>query len=239
MEFKGSRKHVLKLIDNPKFLTNINKILMPFGAALQDKKTIQPKGLMDVSEYQLQYYINNHNLANIFPKLAKVNFNTWWNPNGGKAPTWDMISMCKLNGKDALFLVEAKAHASEFVTKGKPVKANASEGSRANRDNIENRIEEACDDLSSTNNDFNISIDTHYQLSNRLAFSWKLNQLNIPVVLLYLGFTGDTYFKDYFTDENQWEKQFKNYIQDVVPLSFLNSTDSDFLFIHSSLPILL
>lgn len=237
MKFTGSAKHVLKLIDSPKFLTTINKILTPFDAVLKDKKTIQPKGIIDYSEYALQHYINNHKLANTFPNLANFNFNSWWNPRGGKAPTWDMISLCKLNGKDALLLVEAKAHVSELDTNGKRVIANPTTGSIENLTNIENRIKEACDDLNCTNNGFIISINTHYQLSNRLAFSWKLNQLNIPVVLLYIGFTGDNYFNDCFTDYNHWEQQFKIYLQDVVPFSFLNSTSSDFLFIHSSIPI--
>lgn len=237
MKFKGSAEHILNLIDSPKFLASINNILTPFNAVLMDKKTIQPKGRIDYSEYSLQRYINFHKLTNTFPNLASFNFNSWWNPSGGKAPTWDMISLCKLNGKDALLLVEAKAHVRELDTKGKRVLANQSIGSKQNLINIENRIKEACEDLNSTNNGFNISIKTHYQLSNRLAFSWKLNQLNIPVVLLYIGFTGDTYFKDCFTDNSHWEQQFKIYLQDVVPFSFLNSTTSDFLFIHSSIPI--
>lgn len=237
MKFKGSAKHILELIDSPKFITTVNKILSPFDAVLKDNKTVQPKGLMDYSEYTLQHYINKHKLANTFPNLVNFNLNTWWNPQGGKAPTWDMISLCKLNGKDALLLVEAKAHISEFDTYGKKEKDNPTDGSIANRINIEKRIKEACDYLNNTNKGFNVSINKHYQLSNRIAFSWKLNQLNIPVVLLYLGFTGDTYFTDYFTDNNHWEIEFKKYLQGVLPYDFINSASSEFLFIQSSLHI--
>jgi hypothetical protein len=35
---------------------------------------------------------------------------------------------------------------------------------------------------------WHISRDSHYQISNRFAWSWKLTQLGIPVVLVYLGF---------------------------------------------------
>ena len=33
-----------------------------------------------------------------------------------------------------------------------------------------------------------LSRDSHYQLSNRFAWAWKLASLGIPVVLVYLGF---------------------------------------------------
>jgi len=234
---KGSRKHVLDLIDNPNYISIMNKMLFPFDIVLEDKKTLQPKGFKDSSEYRLQRYANEHKLANLFPCLEGVNFNKWWNPYGGSAPTWDMISLCKLNGKDAILLVEAKAHTSEFDTYGKKENDTPSDGSKANRINIEKRINEACDYLNHTTKGFNVSINKHYQLSNRVAFSWKLNQLNIPVVLLYLGFTGDSYFKDYFTDKIHWEKEFKHYLEGVVPHEFINSSSSDFLFIQSSIPI--
>ena len=234
---KGSRKHVSELIDNPDFISIMNKTLMPFDVVLEDKKTLQPKGFIDSSEFRLQRYVNEHRLVNLFPNLKGFNFNKWWNPHGGGAPTWDMISLCKLNGKDAILLVEAKAHTSEFDTYGKKEKDNPSDGTKANSINIEKRIKEACDYLNNTTKGFNVSINKHYQLSNRVAFSWKLNQLNIPVVLLYLGFTGDNYFKDNFTDKIHWEKEFKLYLEDVVPHDFLNSSSSEFLFIQSSLTI--
>jgi len=34
----------------------------------------------------------------------------------------------------------------------------------------------------------------HYQLSNRLAFLWRLAKADIPTVLVYLGCTGDQPF---------------------------------------------
>jgi hypothetical protein len=36
-----------------------------------------------------------------------------------------------------------------------------------------------------------LSRDESYQFANRIAFSWKLASLGIPVALIYLGFTGD------------------------------------------------
>ena len=243
MEHKGSKKHILELIDSNDFIATLNTILVPYQAKIIDKKYMQPKGSMDVSECGLQSFINTNKLKERFPTLTDFDFNTWWKPSGGKAPTWDMISLCQINGKDAILLVEAKAHKSEFskskkeLPKNKQPDNNPSEGSEINHTNIEFRIKEACDNLNTKNTGFNISINSHYQLSNRVAFAWQLNQLEVPVVLLYLGFTGDSYFKDSFKDNAQWKQKFTKYINGVVPLDFINKKKSDFLFIHESLEI--
>jgi hypothetical protein len=238
MVYQGSKKHVLDFIDNSDFTNFLNKILLPYEARIVDKKTLQPKGNNDASELGIQSFIEKYNLVERFPSLIDFNFNKWWKPFGGKAPTWDMISLCQLNGEDALLLVEAKAHKSEFnKSKKRQIKENASKGSKNNHYNIETRISEACDYLNTKSTGFKISFDSHYQLSNRVAFAWKLNQLNVPVVLLYLGFTGDEYFKDFFKDNSHWETEFNKYIYGVVPRDFINEKKSDFLFIQSSLPI--
>lgn len=240
MAHKGSKKHILDLIDSNDFIDTLNTILLPYNAIVTDKKTVQPKGKNDVSEYGLQTYIDKHKLAERFPSLKDVNsdFNKWWKPSGGKAPTWDMISLCQLDRKDAILLVEAKAHKSEFNRSPKQSsKVKSYIGSETNLTNIEAKIKEACENLNTTKSGFKISIDSNYQLCNRVVFAWRLNQLKVPVVLLYLGFTGDDYFKDLFKDDSQWEGKFNKYIAGVVPKEFINEKKSDFLFIQSSLPI--
>jgi hypothetical protein len=239
MVHKGSKKHVLDLIDSDDFIHSLNDILRPYDARLTDNKTVQPKGINDESECGLQSFINKHNLGERFPSLINSNFNKWWSPSGGKTPTWDMISLCQLNGKDAVLLVEAKAHKSEFNrSKKRFSKEKPSVGSENNLIKIKANIKKACDDLNTKHTGFKISIDSHYQLSNRVAFAWQLNQLNVPVVLLYLGFTKDTYFKtDFFEDDLHWGKEFNKYIDGVVPSNFINKRESGFLFIQSSLPI--
>jgi hypothetical protein len=237
MEHKGSKKHILELIGSSNFIATMNTILLPYQAEITDKKYIQPKGAMEVSECGLQTFINKNKLSERFPTLMDFDFNTWWKPSGGKAPTWDMISLCQLDGKDAILLVEAKAHVKEFDVKGKRLKDKPSEGSITNHNNIEARIKEAYGNLNCTYAGFDISIEKHYQLSNRVAFAWQLKQLNVPVVLLYLGFTGDSYFTDYFEGDSHWEEEFNKYIDGVVPVDFINEKKSDFLFIHSSIAI--
>ena len=66
-------------------------------------------------------------------------------------------------------------------------------------------------------NDVSLRIDSHYQLANRLAWAWKLADCGVPVVLLYLGFTGDTYFNDHFKDGDHWQRAMGAYMNGVVP----------------------
>lgn len=62
--------------------------------------------------------------------------------------------------------------------------------------------------------------ESHYQLANRAAFTWKLASLGIPTVLVYLGFTGDSGIVDAgdpFTDEAAWRAEVQRYSGGVVP----------------------
>lgn len=238
MEHKGSKKHILELIDSNDFIATLNTILLPYQAKITDKKYMQPKGSMDVSECGIQSFINKNKLKERFPTLIDFDFNKWWSPHSGKTPTWDMISLCKLDGKDAILLVEAKAHQTEFAKSGKTkLKLDATEDAKKNLKNIEDKIEEACISLNTTCKGFNISTTKTYQLSNRVAFAWKLNQLEVPVILLYLGFTNDTYFTDKFGSKLIWEEKFNKYIDGVIPSAFINTMESEFLFLQSSLDI--
>jgi hypothetical protein len=53
-----------------------------------------------------------------------------------------------------------------------------------------------------------ISRDSHYQMSNRFAWSWKLAEYGIPVVLVYLGFLNASEMVDRgdpFANQDSWE----------------------------------
>jgi hypothetical protein len=67
-------------------------------------------------------------------------------------------------------------------------------------------------------------VDRCYQLSNRLAFTWKLATLGIPVVLLYLGFTGDEGIRDVgepLRDDEDWRHTFATHFSKVAPVGLL------------------
>jgi hypothetical protein len=66
---------------------------------------------------------------------------------------------------------------------------------------------------------------SHYQLANRLAFTWKLAMLGVPVVLMYLGFTGDEGIRDAgppFEDDADWQKAFNQYSSSSIPFELFD-----------------
>lgn len=63
-----------------------------------------------------------------------------------------------------------------------------------------------------------IDRDSNYQLSNRIASAWKLADCGMPVVLLYLGFTGDEGMAPEgqpFRDCAHWEAIVRSHLEDV------------------------
>ena len=122
-------------------------------------------------------------------------------------------------------LVEAKANWPELSRAGKELSSSASARSHENHHQIGAAIAEASVGLQQIDPGFAISRDSHYQLANRLAYSWKLAKLEIPVVLLYLGFTGDGGISDVgapFNDGEEWSAAFRTYAADAVPPDMIN-----------------
>ena len=141
----------------------------------------------------------------------------WWLavPRRANTPNWDVASTCTIKGQRGLLLVEAKAHSAELGE-------SDSCGSRnpGNRERIRRAITEAATGLqTATGSTWNLSPDSHYQLSNRFAWSWNLAALGIPVVLLYLGFLNAEDMADrgqVFGSEGQWETSLRAHSEGVV-----------------------
>jgi hypothetical protein len=118
--------------------------------------------------------------------------------------------------------MEAKAHEDELDWLGKWLSPSAKVASKENHAKIASCIHEAnaalnklCDGL------FNINVSSHYQLANRLTYAWKLAALGLPVVLLYLGFTGDTNIgADHFRNDPHWQRVMGGYLQGIVSQQF-------------------
>lgn len=146
----------------------------------------------------------------------KENLKAWWNPQGGRTPSWDVASTCSIKGKSGLLLVEAKAHGKEKLSRSDKSGSSNPE----NREHIGSAISQAASELECvTRNPWRISPDHHYQLSNRFAWSWKLASLGIPVVLLYLGFLKAEDMADdgpLFRSEGEWERILKDHCRSVV-----------------------
>jgi hypothetical protein len=160
------------------------------------------------------------------PKAIQRQLSDWWlvYKRGANVPNWDLLATCTLESRRGLILVEAKAHENELSPAGKILRADASANSQANHERIGQAIEEACQALNRIIPGVGISRDSHYQLSNRVAFAWKLASLGVPTILVYLGFIGDTGIQDvgwHFENESHWQETIRDYVTQVLPSGFL------------------
>jgi hypothetical protein len=63
--------------------------------------------------------------------------------------------------------------------------------SKDNHERIAAAVAEASSDLQTKAPGILLSRNYNYQLSNRIAFAWKLASMGVPTALIYLGFIGD------------------------------------------------
>src|SRR6266542_1050241 len=154
------------------------------------------------------------------PRLIDLNISRqlaeWWLPAArpeARTPNFDIASTCTINGatRPGLLLIEAKAHDEELKKEaaGRSLTRDASLDRKASHGTIGLAIGAARKGLSdATSFEWKISRDVHYQMSNRFAWSWKLAEFGIPVVLVYLGFLKATEMADRgapFADHATWE----------------------------------
>jgi hypothetical protein len=240
MAFRGSRKHVLELLDRPDYVSIINGLLSGTGAVVSLADPRKPTGFGDPSEDELPAFCRKH-LAGLID-AACLDVGQWWTLHLGTTPNWDLLSTITVGDRRGLLLVEAKAHALELEEGGKPLRTGASAASRANHDFIGQCINAASGELGRCMPGFQLSRDGHYQLSNRIAWAWKVAACGVPVVLMYLGFTGDTYFADDFLrDDAHWQTLMKTYLAAVAPPQFaatrLEIGDDSLQFVCRSLSV--
>jgi hypothetical protein len=221
-EYQGSRRHILDLLGRSDWTSQLNDLIAVPDIALCSDPYPIPTGHWAAGETDLDTYIRRH-CVGVWPQAEmQLDRGRWWAPNGGTRPQMDLICRLKVNQKDGLLFVEAKAHEGELDWGGKPLDDDASQGSRENHENIVRQIERAKEEFNrSVGSGFNLSIYSHYQLVNRLTYLWQIASLGIPVVLLYLGFTNDEYFpSDYLRDDRHWQRVMGGYMQGIVPHGF-------------------
>jgi hypothetical protein len=93
-------------------------------------------------------------------------------------------------------------------------------------EHIKGVIETARNALTALLPEISIEGDKHDQLSNRIAFAWKLASLDIPTVLVYLGFTGDQGIADageLFDDDAHWQSTIRTHVATVCPPAVLDA----------------
>lgn len=221
--YRGSRKHILDWTDlkEDAFLSSLNDLLHPTGAVVGPSDRWMPRGYDRPKEAKL-----HASYATFLSKDLRRQLSDWWlvHKRGANVPNWDLVATCSIGGQHGLVLVEAKAHENELSPAGKDLRTNASDNSRENHEQIGRAIEEAREALDRIMPGVRISRDSHYQLSNRVAFAWKLASLGVPSILMYLGFIGDEGIEDvgpHFKSETHWRETVWDHMKQVLPSGFV------------------
>lgn len=220
---RGSRKHVLDWTSRPEFVGELTDMLRPLSVATAGNSKWMPRGHSAAAEARLESF---GRLA--YPDLpiwAKLE--AWWlsHAAGANTPNWDIALSCQIDGRSGLVLVEAKANVPELSDAGKPLASDASVRSRENHERIGAAIAEASSALGGPPIGVRLSRDHSYQLSNRLAFAWRLASWGMPIALVYLGFTGDTGIADVgepIRDDAHWRTLFTEHLASRAPREWVN-----------------
>jgi len=206
---------------NEQVAGRLTELIEPWGN-VSPTDNWMPEGFDNVNEAEL-----DRAPALLDPEIGRQ-LKDWWLAGGkGKltTPNFDIASTCTVTAdgesKHGLLLVEAKAHEKELKVSAEGKKLNvvkASDDSRKNHERIGEAIREANDGLhKDTSLKWNISRDQSYQMSNRFAWSWKLTELGIPVILVYLGFLNADEMSKPFFSPAAWERQVKSHSRPLCP----------------------
>ena len=235
----GSRKHVLDWIERQRFPQELTALLDPSDAVVSPDDRWMPRGNSDDREARLE-----RDGQVLLPGAAPWSvLRDWWLVHNGRAntPNWDLVASCSFGSRTGLVLIEAKAHVEELSNAGKKLKAGVSKRSHENHSRIGSAINEAAGSLSEQFPGVSISRDSHYQLSNRVALSWKLATMGVPTVLVYLGFTGDSMHGASIMDDGHWVTCFKEHTVGVMPTEMLEREidcgRSSFWILIRSMPV--
>lgn len=216
--FRGSRKRILDWTSKPEFCAELLQLMAPVEVRVSGRSRWMPRGHVAPGEARLETF-GPEALPDV---SAWPSLQTWWlaHKDGANTPNWDLALSCQIGGRPGLVLVEAKANVPELNASGKVLEPAASSGSRDNHNQIGVAIREACLQLRRISPAVSISRDSHYQLSNRVAFTWKLASLGVATILVYLGFYGDEGIKDVgepIKSAQGWNDVFGAYAYSVVP----------------------
>lgn len=221
-EQRGSRARCVLFTEGARedVARRLTALVAPHAVVDPSRHVWAPKGLSDPAEGKLG------DTTAFLSGFQREEISSWWlavRHASANTPNWDIISQVTIGGREGLILVEAKAHDQELVKEesGKRTEPNPSASSASNHERIGTCIEEASRSLSSASGvAWNLSRDSHYQLSNRFAWSWKVTTMGIPVILVYLGFLKADEMKDRgipFDNHEQWKQLVESQSQDLFP----------------------
>lgn len=219
---RGSKPRCHLLTHGPRkeVADRLTALIAPWGS-VSVSDTWMPEGFEEVGEAQL------HSATSLVGSSVCQELQTWWlavSSPTSMTPNIDIASSCTISGKRGLLLVEAKAHEDELVKEesGKLLKPPVTVASRRNHARIGACIRDASLALGGeTEAPWALSRDWNYQMSNRFAWAWKLTELGVPVILLYLGFLKAEEMiekgTNAFDDHADWEKLVKSHSQSLFP----------------------
>jgi hypothetical protein len=230
-ERRGSRARCILLTDGPNAAVacRLSALAGPSVVIDPDRHFWMPRGVVHPEEAKLgdslSFLSNEHREAVI----------GWWLAvrKHANTPNWDIVSTATVDGIEGLVLVEAKAHSAEIKVAGKlagskETKAETGsagaglDNSARNHVRIAGACREASDALERVLPGWALSIESHYQLCNRFAWTWKLASLGIPVILVYLGFLRAEEMRDQglpFDSAENWERLVRDHSRGIVPPS--------------------
>lgn len=219
---RGSRKHVLDWTERSTFLAELESLLPEVPMEFDEAARWAPIGHENSKEARLSTF----GPAWLQESDEWAALGDWWlvHKRGANTPNWDIAVAGTIEGKPGLVLVEAKANHRELSTAGKPLASDASANSIENHARIGEAIAEAQAGWREIDPGVSISRASHYQLANRMAHAWKIAQHGLPVVLVYLGFTGDDGIRDAgepFSDDDDWQTAFAEHTKGLVPRDLL------------------
>lgn len=219
------RCHLLTHGDADEVAVHLTSLIAPWGTVTSADRWM-PQGFDVLHEAEL------HRADRLLDASVRSKLRPWWlavESTTSRTPNWDIASTCTIaeNGR-GLVLIEAKAHDNELAAeaKGKPLGAKASESSARNHDRIQSAIAEACSGLNAVSSGWGLSRDVSYQMANRFAWAWKLTELGVPVILVYLGFLNAHEMQDRgrpIPSHDDWEKLVKTHSDGLVPQSVWES----------------
>lgn len=214
------RCHLLTHADRATSAARLTSLVSPHGR-IDSTDFWLPDGFTDTNEPKLG------ETPGLLSDEHREAVTAWWlevRPYAN-TPNWDIAGTCDIAGTRGLFLVEAKAHLNELPIAGKA--APTTENGRKNHERTRKAIEDANAAIGRVSSGWCLSRDSHYQLSNRLAWSWKVASLGVPVILVYLGFLSAGEMEDQgpqIASDAEWTKAMHAHSKDVVPITAWGQT---------------
>jgi hypothetical protein len=198
----------------------LTALAAPFASVAPTDRWM-PQGFEQTSEATLP------EAEELLPLGVRLELKRWWlsvASGNVRTPNWDIVSTYTIEGRAGILLIEAKAHDQELIkeeTGRKNIDTPVTGSARRNRLRIDWAIRDASAALAEDSGlIWALSRDWNYQMSNRFAWAWKLTDLGIPVVSVYLGFLRASEMSDLgkpFADAADWQDVVKHHSQSIFP----------------------